>query len=245
MKCVLLWTLPLAFVAHCRLLAQEGGDCLTKGQPVMIRGRLARTDENGYRQWIALRPTRPICALADPADQYDHPVDHVLQIQAVAADRADLRSRLNRLIGKDAVLSGKLVEWHTGYQLAAVVLEVQAVEAMFADGVAALSAPDPPKAAAREVTAYDITVRAGKSLTKEAREVGTNQLLAPVDTYAPHWVTGGDVVYVNCREGYEIQSSYSTPRGAFLCMREANECSFGMGTVTKATMRCARSQPAP
>jgi hypothetical protein len=207
--------LPLAFVLCCGLFGQVAGGCLVKGKPVTLGGTLSRVDENGYRQWIALRPTRPICALADPADQFDDPVDHVIQIQTFDGDRVDIRSRLNRLIGKNAALSGKLIEWHTGYQRAALLLDVRTVEATDADGMAALSIPDPPKATVREVAAYDITVRAGRSLTKEAREVGTDDRLSPVGDYAPHWVTGGDVVYVDCRDGYERKLISSTDQRGF------------------------------
>jgi hypothetical protein len=157
-------------------------------------------------------------------------------------DRLDVRSRLSRLIGKNAALSGKLVEWHTGYQRAAVVLDVQTVESTDADGMAALSAADPPKAKAREVMAYDITVRAGRSLTKEAREVGPNDLLSPVDDYAPHWVTGGDVVWLNCRDGYEVQSSSLTPHDGGLCAM-ANECGFGIPQQTTIKVYAMYEEP--
>jgi hypothetical protein len=46
--------------------------------------------------------------------------------------------------------------------------------------------------------------------TKETRELGTRKVLEPVDEYAPHWVTGGDVVYVNCRDGYRRKLISST-----------------------------------
>jgi hypothetical protein len=174
-------------------------------------GALARVDENGYRQWIALRPLRPVCTLADPADEFSDAVDDVTVIQVFAADDAkEVHSRLGRLIGKNAIVSGKLTQWYTGYQRAEVVLDVQAVQPLDASGEAALRAPDPPRAVVREVSAYDVSVRAGESLTKETTELGTRKVLEPVDEYAPHWVTGGDVVYVNCRDGYRRKLISST-----------------------------------
>ena len=190
---------------------QVTSQCLPQGSPVAIVGTLARVDESGYRRWIALRPLRPICTLGDPADKFIDAVDDVTEIQTFAAhDAKEIHSRLERLIGKNAVVSGNLTQWHTGYQRAELVLDVQAVQAWDATGEAALRTPDPSKAVVREVSAYDVSVRAGKSLAKEARELGTRKVLEPVDEYAPHWVTGGDVVYVNCRDGYRRKLTSST-----------------------------------
>jgi hypothetical protein len=176
---------------------------LPYGRRVSIVGTLERVDEDGYRRWIALRPVRPICTLADPTDNFLDAVDDVAAIQTFTADDAsEIHPRLERLIGKNAVVTGKLTQWHTGYQRAEVVFDVEAVQPLDATGEAALRTPDAPKQAARDVSAYDVLVRAGESLTKEAREVATGKALQPVDEYAPHWVTGGDVVYVNCRDGY-------------------------------------------
>jgi hypothetical protein len=81
MKRIPLWVLPLGLVLCCRVFGQVTGGCLLKGKPIILHGTLSRVDENGYRQWIALRSAQPICALADPTDRYDKRVDHVIQIQ--------------------------------------------------------------------------------------------------------------------------------------------------------------------
>lgn len=201
-------TLILTCLPQILVWGQVSSHCLPQGRPVAIVGTLARVDENGYRRWIALRPVRPICTLADPTDKYSDAVDDVTEIQVAADDDAEeVHSHLERLIGKNAVVSGKLTQWHTGYQRAEVVLDVQAVQALDATGEAAIHTP---KAVVREVSAYDVSVRAGESLTKETKEVATEKVLEPVNEYAPHWVTGGDVVYVNCRDGYRRKLISST-----------------------------------
>lgn len=223
---------------------QVSSHCLPQGRPVAIVGNLARVDENGYRQWIALRPLRPVCTLADPTDEFSDAVDEVTEIQVFAADDAEeVHSQLERLIGKKAVVSGELSQWHTGYQRAAVVLDVHEVRALDATGEAALRTPEPPRAVVREVTVYDISIQAGESLVKEARELGTGKVLEAVDEYAPHWVTGGDVVYVHCRDGYDVEFvKGSIAKDDALCGLVGNSCGFGIpehGTIT-VTMRCTR-----
>jgi hypothetical protein len=137
-----------------------------------------------------------------------------------------------------------LKQWHTGYQRAAVVLQVETVQPIDAAGQAALLAPEPPKPLVRDVGAYDITVLAGRSLRKEARELGSNKLLTPVDEYAPHWVTGGEVVYVNCREGYDVHF-VDSPIAEDDALRGVvgNSCGFGIPEhgILRLTMRCTRT----
>ncbi len=94
-----------------------------------MRGRLERVDERGYRQWIAMRPPSPVCAEPDPRDRsarFDGPVD---LLQTFDGDRPGIRSRLQRLAGHPAILTGKIVERHIGYQRAPLVFEVESVEA--------------------------------------------------------------------------------------------------------------------
>lgn len=238
------WTLLLACLPQSQLCAQVARECLPQGKPVTLRGTLARVDEHGYRRWIALRPIRPVCTLADPADQFSSPADHVSEIQTFYADREDVRSRLERLAGKKAVLTGTLTQWHTGYQRTEIVLDVETVRPIDAAGQAAFLAPDPPKPIVRDVVAYDVTVLAGRSLNKEARELGSTKLLTPVEEYAPHWVTGGDVVYIHCRDGYDVQFvNSSIAQDAALCGLAGNSCGFGipeLGTI-RLTMRCTRA----
>lgn len=96
-----------------------------------------------------------------------------------------------------------------------------------------------------EVNAYEITVDAGESLIKEAREFGTRKVLKPVDEYAPYWVTGGEVVYVHCRDDYDVEFvKASIAKDDALCGLVGNSCGFGIpehGTLT-LTMRCIKAR---
>jgi hypothetical protein len=145
------------------------------------------------------------------------------------------------LVGKKVVVSGKLTQWHTGYQRAEVVLDVQAVQALDASDEAALRVPGPPKAAVREVSAYEVSLRAGELLAKEVREFETGKMLEPVDEYAPHWVTGGDVVYVNCRDGYRRKLISSTDQQ----ITDDDDVGFGFDAYPDKPLvlrfRCIRS----
>src|SRR5260370_33147771 len=94
--------------------------CLPQGKAVTLRGTLALVDENGYRQWIALRPGRPLCTLADATDKFSAGADQIHEVQAVSSDRENARSRLERLLGRKGAVTGTLTQWHTGSQRAAV-----------------------------------------------------------------------------------------------------------------------------
>jgi uncharacterized protein DUF4431 len=159
-----------------------GQDCIPYGRSTTVRGTLARVDENGYWQWIALRLDQPICTLAAP-NEFGDPAQGVAQLQAVALDGTPLSDRLNRLVGKKAVLTGKLFGAHTGYHRAAVLMDVQSVEPVDAAGETAIRAPAPPSIVIEDVPAYDAVVRAGKRLVIEARESGSGRLLVPADVY--------------------------------------------------------------
>ena len=227
-----------------------GQGCFPQGKPVTIIGRLEPVDENGYRHWIAFRPARPICVLADPDDQYSPRVDDVDLIQPFNVDRAEIRFRLSRLGGQKAVLTGRLIQWHTGYQRAPITLEVEKVDALDDAGEAALRAPEPPKPVLREPPAYEVTIRAGRKLEKEAREAATNKLLTPTDEYAPHSMTGGDVLWARCRDGYELRSSSIAPKGAGLCGAPENTCCISspiseQEAAVTLKMRCAKESPPP
>ena len=205
----------LALLPPLTVDAQEARHCLPQRKPVTLSGRLVRVDEHGYTEWIALRLLRPICVLADPTDQYNGAVAGVTMLQTFNADNALVRSQLERLAGKPGVLTGELTQWGTGYQRAELVFDVASVEAIDEADHVALSAPDQLKPVVRDVAAYDVTVRAGRSLTMEAREAGSKIPLVPAKDYAPHWMTGGEVVYVDCRDGYERKLISSTDRQGF------------------------------
>src|SRR4051794_13089641 len=105
--------LALTCASQFLVWGQVSSHCLPYGRRVSIVGTLERVDEDGYRRWTALRPLRPICTLADPTDNFLDAVDDVAAIQTFAADDAsEIHSRLERLIGKNAVVTGKLTQWH-------------------------------------------------------------------------------------------------------------------------------------
>jgi hypothetical protein len=153
--------------------------------------------------------------LADPTDEFKGAVKGVTMLQTFNANSALVRSQLERLAGKRGVLTGELTQWGTGYQRAEMVFDVASVQAIDDAGRVALSAPDQPKPVVRDVAAYDVTVRAGRSLTLEARETGSSTPLLPTREYTPHWMTGGEVVYVDCRDGYERKLISNTDRQGF------------------------------
>ena len=74
----------LACGACFPLAGQMTRPCLPQGKAVTLRGTLALVDENGYRQWIALRPGRPLCTLADATDKFSAGADQIHEVQASA-----------------------------------------------------------------------------------------------------------------------------------------------------------------
>jgi hypothetical protein len=214
-----LLAVPLVFAA-----LGFASDCLPYGQPVTIRGKLTLHDENGYRRWVALNPERPICTVDDQ-------IKPVAELQTVSTEGAEERERLHRLVGYEVMVSGKLFGATTG-----VIIDVTDVQPV--DPAAILK----PKA--RDVTAYDVLIVAGTRLTKEAREVGTSELLTPPDAYAPHWMTESDVLFVSCRRGYEIESGNEDPREHGLCPLD-QMCGLAVQKkeVVTMRMRCRRKWP--
>jgi hypothetical protein len=155
-------------------------------------------------EWIELALTRPICAVADPADKLNGALRGVT---AVGVGNAE--SKLRPFLGKRVVLTGVL---HTAAQWVELVLEVTSFEPTDAAGRALLSAPDSSQPAMRDIPEYEVTVRATRSLRVEARESRTGKPVKPARQYAPHWMTAGEVVYVNCPERYRRKLSSATDR---------------------------------
>jgi hypothetical protein len=193
---------------------------LPYGQPVTIRGKLTLHDENGYRQWVALNPERAICVVGQ--------TKLVAELQVISTGRAE---GLERLVGNAVVVCGKLFGATTG-----VLIDVTDVQPV--DPAALLK----PKA--RDVTAYDVLIVAGARLTKEAREVGTSELLTPPDAYAPHWMTESDVLFVSCRRGYEIESGNVEPPEHGLCPLD-QMCGLSVQDreIVTMKMRCRKKWP--
>jgi len=151
-------------------------------------------------------------------------------------------SQLRRLVGKRVVLNGRLTQWGTGYQRAELVFEVASVQPTDAAGGALLSAPEPPPTV-RDVPEYEVTVRAGRSLKIEAGESGSGKPLRPAGEYAPHWMTGGEVVYMNCRDGYGRKLASSTDRQ--LIISDDDDVGFGFNAYPDKPLvikfRCIRA----
>jgi hypothetical protein len=182
-----------------------GQTCLPYNRLVTIQGSLSRVDENGYREWIALEPDRPICTVADPNDRLAEAESDISGLQVlIDDDQQMLSNRVRKLVGYNVKAQGKLSHMTTGYHRTAVMIDLTTLEAVDERGRAALRAPERMKPPLRDVAAYEIVVRAGDRLQKEAVEIGTRRQLTPIEAYAPHWVTGGDVVYLNCRDGYDM-----------------------------------------
>jgi len=204
-----------------------GQNCLKYGARTSLSGTLSVRDEAGYNQFIVFKPFRPICTVldtndhvADPGDEYYRRQDGLREIQAgvYGSDAASsaLRDRLERLTGHRVTIKGDLFPARTGYHHTNVQLRVEAVDAIDTAGQQALLAPTPPFTP-KQVYAYDVTINAGQRLVLEAKETGSADLLLPADQYAPHWMTGGEVVYVNCRDGYERKLISTTEQNGGIC----------------------------
>jgi hypothetical protein len=129
-------------------------------------------------------------------------------MQMLMGDRQELWTRAGKLVGRKVKVQGKLLQAITGYHRTAVMIDVESLEPVDAGGRAALLAPSPKAPPVEDVAAYDILVHAGERLKKEAIEDGSKRQLLPVDAYAPHWVNGGgDILYVNCHDNYDLSSS--------------------------------------
>jgi Domain of unknown function (DUF4431) len=199
-----------------------GQNCIQYGSPATVSGKLSVVDEAGYNQFIALNPQRPICTTPDSRKglEWERGQSGVRVIQAgvYGSDDASeaLRDRLNRLVGHEVTIKGILFPAQTGYHRTDVQLGVEAVDPVDSSGRDALqAAPAPFKA--RDVDAYDVTVNAGKRLVVEARATGSGDPLLPGDRYVTHWMTGGEVLYVNCLDGYDRKLISTTEKDGGIC----------------------------
>jgi Domain of unknown function (DUF4431) len=189
-----------------------GQNCIKYGAPTTLTGTLSMKDEAGYNEFAVLRPASAICTVADPkdvkdaTDPYYRKQTNISEVEAAVygsdAASAALRDRLEKLTGYHVVIKGDLFPATTGYDRTNVMLRVQAVDATDASGRQALLKPK-PEIKVKDVDVYDVTINAGKRLVIEAHESGSATPLFPPDQYLPRWMTGGEVLYVDCREGYE------------------------------------------
>ncbi len=227
-----------------------GQACYTFGKQTTLRGTLALKDEAGYNQFLVLTPERPFCAAADPQDVPDPKDAYYRRRNGIREVQADvyggpeanaLRDRLERLIGHQMAITGDLFPAFTGYHRTEVQLRVQSVSAVDTAGEEALREPKTPFVA-KDVEAYDVSVRAGPRLVVEARETGTEEILRPAEQYAPHWMTSLEVVYIDCREGYKRHLIHTTAAEG-LCV-DGDLCGLSAFPKVEVTMefRCTRRE---
>jgi hypothetical protein len=227
-----------------------GQSCIKYNKPVAFIGTLLPKDEAGYRQYIVLKLAQPICVVGEPrdtaypGDKDDHLQTGVTEMQAVAygADPASdvLGDRLERLISQRVIVRGDLFPAGTGYHRTAVLVSVNAVDALDLAGREALLAPKvafKPK----DVDSYDVTVITAKRLAILVHEAGSKAPLTPSDRYAPHWMTGGDVLYIDCLDGYEHSLVSRTRKDRVIC---DNEDACGIAIYPNETvtlkLRCTK-----
>jgi Domain of unknown function (DUF4431) len=177
-----------------------------------LAGTLILKDEAGYNQFIALRLPRAICTMPDPY----HGAIREIQAGVYGSDAhsEDLRDRLDRLVGYRVTIKGVLFAAHTGYHRTKVQHGVESVDAADAAGKRALRIPK-PEFRARNVAVYDVTINAGRRLAIEAHQTGSGKALRPADKYLSHWMTGGEVLYVDCLDGFERSLISSTDKDMF------------------------------
>ena len=203
-----------------------GQGCLTYGRIETFSGRLERVDEAGYHQFVALRLAEPICTKVDPGDRAAGDAEssrgrsgvRVVQAGVYGGDAAalELRERLERLVGQQVRIRGDVFPQTTGHDRTDINLRVAAVEPVDAAGQQALLAPK-QESRQVEVAAYDVTLRAGPRLVIEVAESGTANALLPVERFVRRSMTGAEVLYVNCTEGFEVISASSVSGEAVHC----------------------------
>jgi hypothetical protein len=204
-------------------------NCLKYGAPISISGKLVEKDRAGYYQFIALRPATPICTMINPTeaptpnDQYYRKRTGVAEMQAAVygddPSAVALRDRVERLIGHSVRIEGSVFPATTGYDLTDIMLRVEAIAPLDPTGEKALLAPK-VEFHPRDVKAYDVTVNAGRRLAIHAQETESGVSLVPTDQYVTHWMTGAGVLYVNCRDGYDLQLISVTPVDGAICFGE-------------------------
>ena len=203
-----------------------GQDCIKYGAPTTLIGMLSVRDEAGYNRFTVLKPTSAICTVADPrnvkdtADPYYSMQRNIREVEAAVygSDTASaaLRDRLSRLTGYRVVIQGDLFPATTGYDRTNVIFRVHAVDAADSSGRQALLKPK-LEIRLKDVDAYEVTIRAGKRLVIEARESGSTARLRPSDQYVTHWMTSLEVVYFDCRDGYERSVIGNTLKDGGIC----------------------------
>jgi hypothetical protein len=204
-----------------------GQNCIQYGNPTTLTGRLVVKDESGYNQFIALKLQQPICTSPDQRKglEWEHGETGVGEIQTgvYGSDETSnlLRDRLERLVGHQVKVKGILFPAQTRYHRTSVQFRVEAVDPAGQESLPPSAAKFQPE----EVAAYDVTINAASRLMIEARDPASGASLIPAEKYAPHWMTGGEVIYVNCLDGYERKLVSTTEKNGATCF-EDDLCGF-------------------
>jgi hypothetical protein len=212
------------------LTGSFGQNCIQYGTATSLAGRLVVRDESGYNQFIALNLQHPICTSPDSRKvlEWERGETGVRVIQAgfYGSDKASgaLSDQLDRLVGHEVRVKGILFPAQTGYHRTNVQFGVEAVDAVDSAGQQALHAPR-VKFQPKEVAAYDVTINAARRLMIEAKDASSETRLIPAEKYAPHWMTGGEGVYVNCLDGYERKLISTTEKDRVICF-DGDLCGF-------------------
>lgn len=92
----------------------------------------------------------------------------------------------------------------------------------------------------RDVASYDVMVRTGPRLKVNGAEHGANRSLVPAEAYAPYWMTGGDILYVNCRQGYRREAEVFSAPGAGFCDVDVDCGVGGPGEGVTLKFQCTK-----
>ena len=200
----------------------SGQKCFEYETPMTATGTIVRIDEAGYNKFLAPKLPRPLCVNAHSEDGRDYPAaSDVSLIQIYSPGGPEVvQDRLEKLAGYCVTIQGTLTQIFTGYQKTSVVAIVQSVEPLDSTGEAALRRV-PPVVKVKDVSAYEVSVSAGRKFAMKARDSITKEALTPVNEYASHFLTGGEVVWVNCRHGYELMLLSVEPKDATICVPAA------------------------
>jgi hypothetical protein len=229
------------------LASSFGQNCIQYGAPTTLSGELSMRDEAGYNQFIALDLGYPICTAPDPRPGLEwEPVQsrvRVVQAGVYGSDGASdaLRDRLNRLVGHRVMIKGILFAAQTGYHRTNVQLGVEKIDAVDAGGQQALRSPK-VEVRPQAVAAYAVTIHAGRRLVIEVHEAESGRSLTPSDLYVSHWMTGGEVLYVDCRDGYGRSLIRSTEKSGGFCF-DGDLCGFSAFPTKPVVLkfRCSRN----
>jgi hypothetical protein len=98
------------------------------------------------------------------------------------------------------------------------------VEAAEQAGQRALQTPA-DKFQPKDVAAYDVTINASRRLVILTEDSASKAPLIPAEEYAPHWMTGGEVIWVNCLDDYERRLISTTEKNGGICF-DGDLCGF-------------------